>query len=155
MCAADRVGGHKVSTLGQRRASTSRWESGPGSNVGERHSLHPACNCAQKCSMSAKIISTVKHGHKPPMSIVRSSIIARKGTLSVKPLTSQNEACVEQFLKLRISSSAHYSSLKILWVEFPLWLSGLRTQHYLHEDVGLISGLTRWVKDPALSQAAV
>ena len=28
-----------------------------------------------------------------------------------------------------------------------MWLSGLRTQHCLCEEVGLIPGLTRWVKD--------
>ena len=33
--------------------------------------------------------------------------------------------------------------------EFPLWLSGLRIQHNIHEDVGLIPGLARWVKDLA------
>ena len=27
--------------------------------------------------------------------------------------------------------------------EFPLWLSGLRTQHSLHEDVGLVPGLAQ------------
>ena len=34
--------------------------------------------------------------------------------------------------------------------EFPLWLSRLRTQHSVHEDEGLIPGLTQWVKDRAL-----
>ena len=29
-----------------------------------------------------------------------------------------------------------------------LWLSGLRTRHSVYEDVGLILGLTQWVKDP-------
>ena len=38
---------------------------------------------------------------------------------------------------------------------FPLWLSGLRTRHGVCEDVCLIPGLVHWVKDPALSQAAV
>ena len=40
-----------------------------------------------------------------------------------------------------------------LW-SFPLWLSGLRTRHCLCEDVGLIPGITQWVKNLALPQAA-
>ena len=31
-----------------------------------------------------------------------------------------------------------------------MWLIGLRTQHRVHEDVGLIPGLDQWVKDPVL-----
>ena len=38
--------------------------------------------------------------------------------------------------------------------EFPLGLSGLRTQCCLCEDVGWIPGLAQWVKDSALLQAA-
>ena len=44
------------------------------------------------------------------------------------------------------------------WVknmEFPLWLSGLRTHHSVYEDVGLIPGLAQWVKDLELLWAAV
>ena len=37
--------------------------------------------------------------------------------------------------------------------EFLLWLSGLRTQHNVCEDVGLIPSLTQWVKDPVFLQA--
>ena len=37
--------------------------------------------------------------------------------------------------------------------EFPLWLSGLRTQGCLCKDAGSISGLPQWVGDPAWSQA--
>ena len=37
--------------------------------------------------------------------------------------------------------------------EFPLWLHGLRTQCYLHEDSTL--GLAYWVKDPVFLEAAV
>ena len=33
--------------------------------------------------------------------------------------------------------------------EFPLWLSGLRTQQSLRKDVGAIPGLAQRVKDPA------
>ena len=39
-------------------------------------------------------------------------------------------------------------------MEFSLWLSRLRTQHSVRENVGLIPSLTQWVKDLALLQAA-
>ena len=34
-----------------------------------------------------------------------------------------------------------------------MWLSRLRTQHRVCEDMGLIPGLTQWAKDPVLPQA--
>ena len=40
-------------------------------------------------------------------------------------------------------------------MKFPLWLSGLRTQRSLHEELGSIPGLAHWVKDLALPQVAV
>ena len=43
---------------------------------------------------------------------------------------------------------------KVLCGEFPLWLSKLKTQPTLCEDVGSVPGLTHWVKGPALPQAA-
>ena len=40
-------------------------------------------------------------------------------------------------------------------LEFLLWLSRLRTQHSVCEDVGLICGLAQWVKGSILPQAVV
>ena len=45
-------------------------------------------------------------------------------------------------------------SFKSDFEEFSLWLSGLRTQHSVREDEGLIPGLIQWVKKPALAQGA-
>ena len=39
--------------------------------------------------------------------------------------------------------------------EFPLWLSRLRNQHSVPKDTGSNPGLSVWLKDPALIQAAV
>ena len=43
---------------------------------------------------------------------------------------------------------------KYFYREFPLWLSGLRTQGSVYENAGLIPGPAQWVKDLALLQAA-
>ena len=39
--------------------------------------------------------------------------------------------------------------------EFPLWLSRLKTQHCVYEDVVLIPDLAQWVEDLALLKSAV
>ena len=39
--------------------------------------------------------------------------------------------------------------------KFPWWLRGVENPNSIHEDGGSIPDLTRWVKDPALLQAAV
>ena len=40
-------------------------------------------------------------------------------------------------------------------MEFLIWLSGLKAQHRVHEDVGSILGLAQWVKGQVMPQAAV
>ena len=40
-------------------------------------------------------------------------------------------------------------------MEFPLWLSGLKTQHSVHGDAGSIPSVAQWIKYPALLQATV
>ena len=39
-----------------------------------------------------------------------------------------------------------------MFLEFLLWLRGLRTKNSVHEDAGLIHDLTQWFKDLALPQ---
>ena len=39
--------------------------------------------------------------------------------------------------------------------EFPLYFSGLRTQHSVHEDVSSTLGLDHWIQDLVLLQVAV
>ena len=41
---------------------------------------------------------------------------------------------------------------ELFW-KLPLWLSGLKTEHGLREDVGLIPGLAQWVEDPGSRKA--
>ena len=48
-----------------------------------------------------------------------------------------------------------FNYLKSIVKEFSFWLIELGTHHSVCEDVGSIPGLTQWVKDLALLQAAV
>ena len=48
-----------------------------------------------------------------------------------------------------VNIKTKYSKLR----EFLLWLSGLRTQHSVCEDVASVLGFAQWVKNPLLSQA--
>ena len=66
-------------------------------------------------------------------------------TSEVVPSWSERSCNQSKYLN---SGSTNISS------EIPLWLSELRIGHCLYEDAGLISGLTQWVKDPVLLQAA-
>ena len=52
--------------------------------------------------------------------------------------------------ELKQNFKSWFISIRGLNKEFPLWLRGLRIQHSVHEDVGLIPDLAQWVKDPAL-----
>ena len=54
--------------------------------------------------------------------------------------------CISPMLNLSLQ-------IRTLFVEFPLWVSRLRTQHSVREDVGSIPALSQWVKDPVLQQA--
>ena len=53
------------------------------------------------------------------------------------------------------SQKNFYLYLKKSELEFPLWLSGLRTWQSLYEDMGSTPGLVQWVKDLVLLQAAL
>ena len=58
----------------------------------------------------------------------------------------------QQHTQIQQKSKKH--TLKNTHMEFPLWLTGLRSQHSVHEDAGSVCGLTRWVKALALPQTA-
>ena len=42
---------------------------------------------------------------------------------------------------------------KLSVLGFPSWVSGLKTQHSLHEDMDSIPALAQWIKGLALLQA--
>ena len=53
---------------------------------------------------------------------------------------------------LNNSSREELENMSVM--EFPLWLSGLRTPQGVREDAGSTPGLAQWVTDSALPQAA-
>ena len=67
-------------------------------------------------------------------------------------------ACCKTFeplagLASRVAAEQHTQCSHVisgLTLEFPWWLSGLRTQHSICKDVGSVPGLAQWVKDPVL-----
>ena len=68
---------------------------------------------------------------------------------------SQTLVTVIKYKTKQCSNSFHQERLlKKKIREFSVWLSGLRTQHCVCEDVGLIPGFVQWVKDLMLPQAA-
>ena len=54
------------------------------------------------------------------------------------------------YLRCQMNWGRAKNIIQKLFREFPVWLSGLRTQHCLHENAGSIPGLTEWVNDLAL-----
>ena len=61
---------------------------------------------------------------------------------------------IEKLKKKKMLSKRNQTFKIIYYLEFPLWLSGLRPQCSVHEDPGSISGLIQWIKNPELPQAA-
>ena len=64
-----------------------------------------------------------------------------------------NEFIVVFFVFFFLKKVGFSRAFKTTFQEFLLWLSGLRTQYSVQENVGLIPGLAQWVKDQAFLQA--
>ena len=52
----------------------------------------------------------------------------------------------------QVNSTKHLGKSSTL-LRVPAMAQRVKTQHSVHEDVGLILGLTQWIKDPTLPQA--
>ena len=85
----------------------------------------------------------------PPFSILERKCVMSSFQIKIFYLCSRLHPF--SYLLLHINYSFFQMHLNsVPKSEFLLWLSGLRTQHIVHEDVGPILDLAQWVKDLAL-----
>ena len=90
-----------------------------------------------------------------PLPIRESATVKGEDTVCV---SSELSAPRDQSLQLLAFPAFHVLLSQVNsspLLESPPWLSGLRTQRNLRGDVGLVPGLTHWVKDLVWPQAAV